>query len=253
MRMKQKPWKIGDAVRCKETAPDNYGGLQGVISAWGSSSTIEVRFPEDDRYAFFDDEIEPAAGAFRLTALWQPEGPSVGKRLRRSFLGFFPDTGIAGLFLDTTKPAGRWPYLFYYFFEPTPAYRQGYGYPLAVFDRNGELRGAYDDHAVHCFRGREAKDCHFRRGDVVQFGETRLMLGVVEALPPDAAFIAALEGADGRLDACDDSYLVLCGRGGKDHVHLHECRLFPPEAPIPPYVALLRKEVLAGSWNPTRS
>jgi len=253
MHIKSRPWKIGDAVRCTAMAPDNYAGLQGVIAAWGWNNTIEVRFPKDDDYAFFDDDIEPAPGLFRLTALWQSDGPSVGRRLRRAAMGCFPDAAIAGLFLDAVKPAGRWPYLFYYLLEPAPAHRQEYSYPMTVFDRNGILRGAYDDNETGRFLGREEKDCRFKRGDVVQFGETKLMIGVLDSLPPDAAFIATIKGADGRLDACDDSYLVRCGKGGKDHVHLHECCLFPPDVDIPPAITALREAVLTGRWRPVGS
>ena len=49
-------------------------------------------------------------------------------------------------------------------------------------------------------------------------------------VPPDPAFVAQVEGQNGMLDAVDDSYLVLCGKGGKEHEHLHECELFEPDA-----------------------
>jgi len=68
-------------------------------------------------------------------------------------------------------------------------------------------------------------------------------------VPPDPAFVAQVEGQNGMLDAVDDSYLVLCGKGGKEHNHLHECELFEPDAPVPRSMTALQKEVLAGNWR----
>jgi hypothetical protein len=68
-------------------------------------------------------------------------------------------------------------------------------------------------------------------------------------VPPDPAFVAQVEGQNGMLDAVDDSYLVLCGKGGKEHEHLHECELFEPHAPVPRSMTALQKEVLAGNWR----
>ncbi len=245
--MKERVWKIGDAVRCIETASDNYGGMNGIIADWGYNNTIEVRFPNDDHYSFFDDEFVPAYGCLRLTALWQPDGPSVSKRFRRAILGAYPNIPVAGLFLDVVKPANRWPYLFCYVLEPAPSYRLEYSYPVTIFDRHGIIRGTFDDYETHCFRGKEPQDCQFNRGDIVQFGDYKLTLGVVTALPPDPVFIEKMCGADGRLDACDDSYLILHGKNGTDHSHLHECCLFTPDADIPPAIMALSKSLLSES------
>jgi hypothetical protein len=89
----------------------------------------------------------------------------------------------------------------------------------------------------------------FSIGDIVQFGYHKLLLGVVESLPPDPAFVAQVERQNGMLDAVDDSYLVLCGKGGKEHDHLHECELFEPDVPVPRSMTALQKEVLAGNWR----
>lgn len=243
--MKDRVWKIGDAVRCIETASDNYGGMNGIIADWGYNNTIGVRFPNGDHDSFFDDEFVPAHGCLRLTALWQPNGPSVGKKFRRAILGTFPNIPVAGLFLDVVKPAERWPYLFCYLLEPAPAYRVEYSYPVAIFDRHGVFRGTHDDCQTNCFRGREEQNCQFKRGDIVQFGDYKLTLGVVAALPPDPVFIEKIYDPNGAGDACDDSYLILYGKKETEHNHLHESCLFAPDADIPPAITALSKAVLS--------
>jgi hypothetical protein len=128
-------------------------------------------------------------------------------------------------------------------------YRTDNRYPVTIFDRNGNMRGGYDNYKSDCFPGRMEADCRFKVGDIVQFGHHKLLLGVVESLPPDPAFVAQVEGQNGMLDAVDDSYLVLCGKGDKEHDHLHECELFEPDAPVPRSMTALQKEVLAGNWR----
>lgn len=156
-----------------------------------------------------------------------------------TIVGDFPDESSAESFLKENNPAGNWPYLFCYLLELTPRCRYDDSYPVTIFDRNGNLRGGYDN---------SMPDCRFKIGDIVQFGYHKLVLGVVKSLPPDPAFVARVGGQNGMLDAVDDSYLVLCGKEGKEHAHPHECELFEPDAPIPRSIKALQKMVLAGNW-----
>ncbi|MBI5591823.1 MAG: hypothetical protein HY881_15230 [Deltaproteobacteria bacterium] len=167
--------------------------------------------------------------------------------MRRTIIGDFPDASSAEGFLKENNPAGNWPYLFCYRLEPMSEYRGDYSYPVTIFDRNGNMHGGYDNNKFDCFPGRMEADCRFKLGNIVQFGHHKLVLGVVRALPPDPAFVAQMGGVSGMLDAADDSYLVLYGKGGKDHDHLHECELFAPDAPIPRYLTVLQQTVLAGN------
>ena len=169
--------------------------------------------------------------------------------MSQTILGDFSDVSSAVIFLKENNPAGNWPYLFCYLLELTPQCRYDYSYPVTIFDRNGNLRGAYDNSQSDCFPGRMESDCRFKIGDIVQFGYHKLVLGVVESSPPDPAFVARVRGQNGMLDAVDDSYLVLCDKEGKDHAHLHECELFEPDAPIPRSITTLQKTVLAGNWR----
>ncbi len=191
--------------------------------------------------------IQPKAPVLRLTALWQKEGPKSGRPLHKTDLGDFPNVEAATLFLRENNPSASWPYLFCYRLEPTPEYRGGYSHPISIFDRDGTLRGGYDLDHLNCFPGRTPEECRFKPGDIVMFRDgDYLMLGVVDELPPDPEFAKQVGEESGLLDEVDDSYLISYAQGGKRHHHLHDCELFPPEAPIPKYLVALQKKILAG-------
>lgn len=184
---------------------------------------------------------------FRLTAFWQKNGPKPGKPLRKTELGDFPNTESAAHFLRENNPAAILPYLFCYRLEPTPEYRGGYSYPVSIFDRKGNLRGGFDHYHLNCFPGRKAEECSFQQGDIVMFRDgDYLMMGVVDELPPNPDFARQVGEESGLLDEVDDAYLISYARGGRRHHHLHDCELFLPEAPVPHYLAVLQKKILAG-------
>ncbi len=198
-------------------------------------------FPKDKT------NYSPDAIQFRLTALWQKNGPKSGKPLKEAIVGNFPDAASAAAFLQANDQAGNWSWLFCYRLEPVSDHQFEYTYPVTILDRTGRMRGAYDNYQAGCFPGRMEADCQFKKGDIVQFGQTRLTLGVIDALPPDPDFVKKMMGEDGLLDACDDTYLVLFGKGGKNHDHLHECELFVPDALIPRHIKALQKRILSGN------
>jgi len=186
---------------------------------------------------------------FRLTAYWQKDGPKIGKRLNEAELGDFPDIESAACFLKEENPSSTWSYLFYYKLTPSPDFKGCDVWPTTIFDRNGVLRGSYDDYKTDCFPGRESADCRFQPGDIVQFGSYKLYLGVVLNQPPNKAFVARVGGETGLIDEMDDSYYLLVGQKGKDHEHLHECCMFEPDAPVPKYLLTLQKQVRAEIWK----
>lgn len=190
---------------------------------------------------------ESTIPVFRLTALWQKDGPKSGRPLRKTELGDFPNVEAAGLFLRENNPVATWPYLFCYRLVPTPEYRGGYSYPVTNFDRDGNLLGGYDLDHLNCFPGRKPEECRFKQGDIVMFRDgDYLMMGVVDELPPDPEFAKQVGEEGGLRDEVDDSYLISYAHGGRRHHHLHDCELFSPEAPIPKYLVALQKKILAG-------
>ena len=204
-------------------------------------------FPKD-KTNYSPDTIQ-----FYLTALWQKSGPQYGRYLQKAIVGDFPDAASAAAFLQANDQTDNWSWLFCYRFEPISDHQFEYTYPVTVLDRTGRIRGGYDNYQTGCFPGRMESDCLFKKGDIVQFGQTRLSLGVIEALPPDPDFVKKLMGENGLLDACDDTYLVLFGKGGKNHDHLHECEMFVPDGPIPTYIIALQKRVLSEkNWQSGR-
>ncbi len=203
-------------------------------------------FPKDK------SNYSPDAIQFHLTALWQKNGPRSGKPLKEAIVGNFPDAASAAAYLLSSNPTGNWPYLFCYRLVPVPDHRYEYAYPVTILDRTGRIRGGYDHYQTGCFPGRMEADCQFKKGDIVQFGQTRLTLGVIEALPPCPDFVKKMKGENGLLDACDDTYLVLFGKGGKNHDHLHECEMFVPDAQVPRYITVLQGRILSGKKRAPR-
>jgi hypothetical protein len=186
----------------------------------------------------------------RLTALWQKDGPKSGGILRKTELGDFPDVDAAALFLRVSNPVTTWPYLLCYRLEPTPDYRGGYSDPVTIFDPDGNLCGGFDHDKTDCFPGRMPEECRFKRGDIVMFaGYRKLILGVVEELPPAPAFAQQVSEENGMLDSIDDAYMVLHGKGGKDHSHPNECELFLFDGLVPKYIAALQKAVVTNTWR----
>ena len=99
---------------------------------------------------------------FRLTAVWQKNGPRPGKPLRRTIVRDFPDAAGAESFLKENNPAGNWPYLFCYQLEMMSECLDGSGSPVMIFERNGNKYGVCDNYKSNCFPGRLEAD--FKRG-----------------------------------------------------------------------------------------
>jgi len=185
---------------------------------------------------------------FRLTAVWQKNGPRPGKPLRRTIVRDFPDAAGAESFLKENNPAGNWPYLFCYQLEMMPERLDGSGSPVMIFERNGNKYGVCDNYKSNCFPGRLEADCRFKRGDIVQFVDIhyKLDLGVVWSLLPNPDVVKQTGDENEMLESGDDMYLVLSGEAGMENNYLHECKLFIPDAPIPDTITALQKTVLAG-------
>ncbi|HIJ95955.1 MAG TPA: hypothetical protein HPP94_09505 [Desulfuromonadales bacterium] len=182
-----------------------------------------------------------------LTAIWHPNGPKSGIKLRSTELGEFSDADAAALFLRDNNPAASFPWLFCYKLEPVWEYR-GNGNPITIFDRNGNRYGGYDNENLDCFPGRLPEACRYKIGDIVMLNECRyLTLGIIAELPPDQNFAKQKGEESGRLDEIDDAYKVLYRSGGRWHYnHHHESELFPPEYPLPGYLEAQRNTILAG-------
>lgn len=101
-----------------------------------------------------------------------------------------------------------------------------------VYDAAGNLYGGYEGSYDTPFLGREASDCLFKAGDIVEFIDgPQLEIGVILTLPEDHTQVKQHQervrekyGIVGNtpvcpLDQSEDSYLVLIGPKKENYAH----------------------------------
>src|ERR1017187_10043188 len=115
------------------------------------------------------------------------------QKLRQETLGYFTDYKKAEYYISYHNKE------FYWFLEDNPFkifIIDGYGlnyfllhYISRIYDCIGNFIGEHPSDYEHGYPGREAKDCRFKLGALVEFidGNDTLDIGIVVGLPPNKA------------------------------------------------------------------
>lgn len=116
------------------------------------------------------------------------------------------------------------------------------------FWESNPLSTLLTDGDLEIFEGRDSKNCHFRKGDIVEVYRGDIHLGVITALPPSKKWVAEYterakqnfpyspkrKGGYPHLDYSDDCYMVVYAYKDKDgsihpdHSHPDVCDVFKP-------------------------
>lgn len=98
------------------------------------------------------------------------------------------------------------------------------------------------------FEGRPAEEVRFREGDICEVLESgSVHLGFVAAVPPSVTQAAKVNNGPFKMDADDDSYLVMNEETGDSHEHVNALRIFKPRFRIHPAIERRLRKAYADS------
>jgi|GEM_PF-2245607 len=115
-----------------------------------------------------------------------------------------------------------------------------------VYDAEGNLCGGYDGSYDTTFPGREASECRFKAGEIIEFIDGPVLsVGIILNLPENPAQVKQgqerareMHGIVGNtivcpLDQSDDCYLIVIGPEIKYHAHTWVHHVFKPSYTVP--------------------
>ncbi len=118
-------------------------------------------------------------------------------------------------------------------------------YSTRIYDKDGKFIGEHFGDETSFF-GREAKDCQFKPGDLIEYvNGNSLTIGIVAGLPPNKKEAGQILNKEKKrlkdvinvlsvLDSRNDCYSVLTGHKKSIHDHPQVYYCYPPSAKITP-------------------